>query len=144
MAAALLEAGCAANGRSKTRIAASMDRLGPHATLSDEAVRSELAHLLETRPRLRATKERAIAHAQPDIVRQWLLALPVGPDESVIVLWPAYRSGVSAMYRGFVQAYDDLWYPSADDVWVRSLSGDWLIEFDHEEVVRFLVLRPSI
>ncbi|MFZ5892411.1 MAG: hypothetical protein ACOY0T_15230 [Myxococcota bacterium] len=77
---------------------------------------------------------------EPHEVRQWLRELPIAAAAKVFILWPALRSGISASYVGFVEAYDDLWFPSSDDVWVQPPSGDWLLELDHEEVLRFFVV----
>lgn len=120
------------------------ERLGPYEYLSDAVSHEALARALKTtrsHDRVRLT-ERSIADSDPDEVRGWLRDLPIVADDQVMILWPALNAGIMASYRGFTNAYDDLWFPGRDDIWVCSASDQWLLEIDHEEVARFFE-RPK-
>ncbi len=79
-----------------------------------------------------------ICDAHPDEVRRILLSFGIPLDERVLVVWCSIETGISIVFREFVQYYDDLWYPSSDDVWVTQGSLPWLIEFHHEEIITFV------
>lgn len=127
----------------RERVESARARIGAWELASEERVRAEVARLRESqRTGLhRPATARATRDDDPSSVRRWLRELPVDEGERVLVIWPGLSSGILLAYSGFVEAYDDLWFPGADDVWVRPISGDWLLELDHEEVVRFF---PSL
>lgn len=81
--------------------------------------------------------ERTLADDTPSQVRCWLRSLPVDQTDEVAILWASNGFGVRVRFGGFVDVYDDLWYPSSDDVWVVPLRGEWLLELTHEEEARF-------
>ena len=116
---------------------ASLGGLDRSMELSDETARAESAVCLTTSRTAQPTKQYLIQDAPPADVRAWLHQLPVDMQTAVSVLWPAMHSGLSVTFQAFVDVYDDLWYPGSDDVWVRPPSGAWLLELDHEEVIRF-------
>jgi len=120
--------------RGRVASLAVLDRL---IELSDEIARAESAVCLATSRTAQPTKQYLIYDALPADVRAWLHQLPIDMQTSVSVLWPAMHSGLSMTFQAFVDIYDDLWYPGSDDVWVRPLAGAWLLELDHEEIVRF-------
>jgi hypothetical protein len=77
-------------------------------------------------------------------VVDWVQALDLPAMDWVNVFWIADREGVSMSLNNFIQHYDDLWYPAADDVWICPSSGEWVLEFSHEEEVSLYVRRqPS-
>lgn len=53
-----------------------------------------------------------------------------------MVVWAWSRDAVRLKFDDFVTWYDDWWYPASDDVWVLDVGCRWLVELDHEEVVR--------
>src|SRR5512132_848271 len=117
-------------------LTAAAERLGRHEHLGDAMSRQAIVEARETkglRDQVRLT-ERSILDSEPDEVRGWLRSLPIALDDRVMILWPALQSGIRASYRGFTNAYDDLWFPGRDDIWVCPASGQWLLEIDHEEV----------
>jgi hypothetical protein len=74
-------------------------------------------------------------------VRRWLLALPVDPSSSlVLVAWVGDGIAAEMPYLTAVDRYDDLWYPASDDVVVVWPDGTLLL-LDHEE--RFSFGAPS-
>lgn len=84
-----------------------------------------------------------IGPAEPDAVRESLRSLRIADEVMVTILWASTRHGAALTFGDFVSWYDDLWYPSADDVWVLVPEGSWLIELDHEEVLRFRTRRAE-
>lgn len=91
----------------------------------------------------RLTIVRSLADDDLEEMRAWLRSLPVPADEPVIVLWPDMRSGIFTTFGGFVNAFDDLWFPSSDDVWIMSARSRLLMELDHEEVFRCFEPGPG-
>lgn len=82
--------------------------------------------------------QRHVADDAPEAVRAWLRGLPVDPSGEALVLWLADHAGASMSVTDLIDAYDNLWFPSADDVYVRAADGSWSLFFDHEEVFSFL------
>lgn len=69
-------------------------------------------------------------------VIDWLngLGLPMIP---VRALWLSANEGIELSVADYIRHYDDLWLPGADDVLVSDLVSQFVLEFDHEELVIF-------
>jgi len=78
-----------------------------------------------------------IADADVQEVKRTLLSFDIPLEEAVLLLWPAYDTGIETSFNGFAQNYDDLWYPSSDDIWVTNFAQAWVLEISHEEVIIF-------
>ena len=85
------------------------------------------------------SKKEDIYEADSNKVKQFLLSLNIPQDKIVRVIWCSTKTGISILFRDFVEYYDDIWYPSSDDVWVTEESLSWLLDFDHEEIVTFTI-----
>ena len=70
-------------------------------------------------------------------MREHLRSLGVTHDALATIVWASTAYGVVLRFRDFVAFYDDWWYPGSDDVWVSAHNGGWLLELDHEEILRF-------
>ena len=69
-------------------------------------------------------------------VAAWLGALPVKPDQLVIVSW-ANDTAVQTQWDTFVAYWDDFCYPSSDDVAVWTPSNEWVLCYRHYERFEF-------
>lgn len=67
----------------------------------------------------------------------YLRSLGVTHDALITIVWASEAYGVVLRFRDFVAFYDDWWYPSSDDVWVSAHNASWLLELDHDEMLRF-------
>ena len=96
----------------------------------------------------------SMANTGVEVVRKDISRLDIGEtqsllrslrplDTSVLLLWPADKLGIEMDYSLFVENYDDMWYPSREDLWVTDHAYTWLIEFDHEEILRFVLPRSE-
>jgi hypothetical protein len=72
----------------------------------------------------------------PQSVRDRLAALPIPPDERVILSW-SHDVAVETRWKTFVRYWDAFCYPSTDDVTVWSLGGDWTLCYRHFQVIQF-------
>jgi hypothetical protein len=70
------------------------------------------------------------------VVEGWLGALPVPPDQVVIVSWDR-ETAVQTDWQFFCRFWDDFCYPSSDDVTVTTTGDDWLVCYEHFEVLTF-------
>lgn len=121
------------------RFEAAKGRLREWASLDDDLVEMCIRFIVRTKQQgtCHLEKERDVSNWDADDTKAWLRPLGSLEVAPVVVLWPALRSGISARFDEFVDAYDDLWFPSSDDVWVFPPSEDWLLELDHEEIFRY-------
>jgi len=78
----------------------------------------------------------------PEPVRDRLAALPILPDERVILSW-SDDVAVETRWKTFVRYWDAFCYPSTDDVTVWSLGGDWTVCYRHFQVIQFGRTRPA-
>ena len=69
-------------------------------------------------------------------VIDWLngLGLPMIP---VRALWLSVNEGIELSIADYIRHFNDLWLPGADDVLVSDLASQFVLEFDHEELVIF-------
>jgi hypothetical protein len=82
------------------------------------------------------------AAGDPARVREWLTALPIAPESSILASWDV-ETAVASDWQTFVAYWDDFCYPRSDDVTVWSPDATWYLCYDHEEVFRFGRRSPS-
>lgn len=70
------------------------------------------------------------------VVRDWLLSLPIRPDETVIVSWDA-RTAVAAPFALVAEHWSDFFYRASDDAAIVPASVAWMLVWDHEEHFSF-------
>lgn len=78
-----------------------------------------------------------LAKLAPEEVRELLIQLGLQTDIEAHVIWCSDEDGAVLPFGRFAAAYDDLWQPLLDDIWVTPANHAWLLELDHEEVLRF-------
>lgn len=71
-----------------------------------------------------------------DVVREWLLSLPVDPDTPVVVSWDA-GSAVLTDWELVILHWTDICHPASDDVTIWSPGCDWTVCFWRHGLVRF-------
>lgn len=77
------------------------------------------------------------ALSDQEIVTQ-LRELPIPADEPIHVVHLSNRQVLAMAWETFAGYFSGLCYPASDDVVVAPMDLTWLIEVDHEEVLRFL------
>jgi len=82
-----------------------------------------------------ATQVFSITDLAPEVVTAKLKSFGI-PDQTVFVLWPAFREGFKIKWELFTARFDDFWYPSSDDLIVTSPTGSWALVITHEEIFR--------
>ena len=75
-------------------------------------------------------------------VSDWLVALPVPGDESVIVSWDA-QTAVTAPFGLVVKYWSDFFYPASDDAAVIPRRTDWMLVWHHLESFEFGIPSQS-
>ena len=70
------------------------------------------------------------------VVREWLVSLPITPDEAVIVSWDA-TTAVTAPFVLVARHWSDFFYPSSDDAAVIPPHLKWMLAWHHEELFEF-------
>lgn len=78
-----------------------------------------------------------IGESEPAEIRERLRSLGIADQVPATLIWASSQHGVALAFGEFVRWYDVWWYPSSDDVWVLDPNDSWLIELDHEEILRF-------
>lgn len=68
------------------------------------------------------------------VVRDWLVSLPITPDEAVIVSWDA-TTAVTAPFVLVARHWSDFFYPSSDDAEVIPPHLKWMLAWHHEELL---------
>ena len=76
-----------------------------------------------------------------DVVRDWLLSLPISADEFVIVSWDTHTA-VMAPFALVARNWSGFFYPSSDDVAVIPRSVEWMLAWHHEEFLEFGTAIP--
>ena len=77
------------------------------------------------------------ANREPEsAVKDWLLALPVSVDETVIVSWNASLA-VTAPFALIAEYWSDFFYGASEDAAIVPPSVAWMLVWDHEEHFSF-------
>jgi hypothetical protein len=69
-------------------------------------------------------------------IRDALRALPIAPDQRVIVGWDR-NDAVETSWRTFFTYWDDFCYPSSDDVTIYPVNEKWTLCYHHWETFSF-------
>lgn len=72
----------------------------------------------------------------------FLLQLGADLQETCRMLWANGVCGVELLSGLAFRHFSDLWYPGSDEVWVINRGRTWVLECDHEGLVRFAVVGP--
>ncbi len=115
------------------------NKIGNYSILSDEDAKTEIEYIIKNKQNSKnyLQKSYSIEEISPNDIRDILYTLPILENSEVKIFWVANRTGLVVVYRYFVENYDDLWYPYSDDIWITDNNRRWLLEIDHEEIIRY-------
>ena len=121
--------------------AARRGRLHP---LSPGAAARALSHASAVRDGLTESDRTVLRDlSEAALVEVWLGALPIPPHQVVIVSWDR-ETAVQTDWPFFCRYWDDFCYPGSDDVTVTTNGEDWLLCYEHSEVLTFYRRRRAV
>jgi len=68
---------------------------------------------------------------------QDILSKILQKDKVINILWISDNIACEIESILFIKYFDDLWYPAADDIIVTATTFKWIIEINHEEIIRY-------
>ncbi len=74
-----------------------------------------------------------------DAVTKWLQFLPK-PTGSIVISWDR-ETAVQTNWDTFVSYWDDFLYPGSDDVAVFDNNGLWLLDYNHNGILKYVTRK---
>ena len=68
---------------------------------------------------------------------QDILTTLIQKDKLINIIWISDNIVCEIKSIFFIKYFDDLWYPAADDIIVTSTTFKWIIEINHEEIIKY-------